>query len=227
MRDRSIRDNARFHIRQSTVLKVDISNFFGSIRYNRVVKLFLEIGYTPEVAVMLAKLCTFANALPQGAPTSPALSNIVSFRLDLRISAYAKRQKIRYTRYADDLTFSGPLVPGALLSFLKMVLAEDSLAVNRSKTRLMQKHQRQQVTGIVLNEGMNAPRNSRRKLRQAAFYIEKYGLDSHLARIQNATQGYSRHLLGKANFALFVNPQDRDAQKLVARLHKIHEEEQS
>lgn len=221
VRGRSIRDNARFHVRQKAVLKLDIRDFFGSISHHRVVALFLSCGYSPEVSVLLARLCTFDDGLPQGAPTSPAISNLICQRVDARIAGYAKSQRVRFTRYADDLTFSGALSVGDIISFVEMVLREEGLELNSTKTRLMERHERQEVTGIVVNDTLNAPREVRRELRQVAHYVEKFGLDSHLQQTRNLKSGFVRHAMGLATFVLFLNPNDRDALRLLEVLRPL------
>lgn len=225
VRGRSIRDNARFHVGQPAVMKLDIRDFFGSIPYVRVRKLFSNLGYSFEVAVLLARLCTFRDGLPQGAPTSPAISNLLSYSLDQRISRYAIRRKIRYTRYADDLTFSGTFNVGELISFVSMVLADDGLELNESKTRFMEHHQQQKVTGVVLNSRMNAPREVRRELRQIVHYVGTFGLDAHLQNTRNARAGFVKHAIGLATYVLFLNPDDRDALRLKELFASLAREE--
>lgn len=211
IRGRSIRENARFHRKQEQVLTLDIKDFFSSIKASRVAAFFKRIGYNKAVSTMLTKLCTLNNHLPQGAPTSPALSNLLSIRMDRRLSAYALKNGIRYTRYADDLTFSGSFNPSSVIRLVRQVLFQDGLELNEDKTRLMLKHKRQEVTGIVVNKKMQAPRPLRRKLRQDIYYIDKYGLDPHMAKTNKERANYVNHLRGIADFILFVNPKDRDA----------------
>ena len=193
------------------VLSLDIENFFGSIRESKVYFFFHKLGYSKQVAMMLTKLCTLDGSLPQGAPTSPALSNLISLRIDRRISGFALKNKIRYTRYADDLAFSGEFDTGSVIRLVSKILNDEGLNINQAKTRLMLPHNQQEVTGIVVNEKMQAPRPVRRNLRKAVHYIEKFGLDSHLDFIRNTRANYLNHLKGIANFILFVNPQDHDA----------------
>jgi len=207
----SIRDNARFHRDQDMILSLDITDFFGSIRFPRIYSIFRRLGYTKSVTTLLANLCVLDGSLPQGAPTSPALSNLVARRLDNRLSGFALKYDLRYTRYADDITFSGNFHPGQIIKFTKRVLQEEGLTLNADKTRLMEKHQRQEVTGVVVNKKAQAPRNVRRSLRQAVYYIEKYGLGSHLEYHDEMRANYVKHLMGIANFVLFLNKEDRDA----------------
>lgn len=207
----SIKHNARFHCNQKMVLKLDIKDFFGSIKSPRIYKLFRGLGYCDTVSFMLTELCTHRRALPQGAPTSPALSNLIARRIDKRLSAYALKLGIRYTRYADDITFSGEFDCNLLIRFTKRVLSENGFVLNEDKTNLMLPHKRQEVTGIVVNKKLQAPREMRRQLRKEIYYISKYGLDSHLAHILLDKANYIEHLRGKAHHILFVNSKDKDA----------------
>lgn len=209
--NRSIRENAYFHRKQELVLSLDIENFFGSIKFGRVFRFFQSLGYTDSLAMLFAKLCTLNGELPQGTPTSPALSNLICTHLDRRLSGFALKHKMRYTRYADDITFSGVFTPSKVIWFVKQVLADEKLKLNESKTRIMQRHQQQEVTGIVVNHRLQAPRKVRRDLRQAIYLIEVFGLDSYLSRESKIRANTVQHLMGIANFILFVNPKDRDA----------------
>jgi RNA-directed DNA polymerase len=146
---------------------------------------------------------------------------LVSLRIDHRLSGYALKNRIRYTRYADDLTFSGEIDVGALINLVIKVLADEGLSLNVKKTRLMLEHNRQEVTGIVVNEKMQAPREVRTKLRQAIYYIEKYGMDSHMEFTSESRANYLNHLRGIANFILFVNPKDTHAKHAIEMLSEI------
>lgn len=213
IKKRSIKDNARFHRNQKFVLSIDVENFFPSIKFNRVYHLFRSIGYSNSVSTILSNLCTLDDCLPQGAPTSPAISNIVCLRLDGRLSGYALRNKIRYTRYADDITFSGTFNPGRVFNLVRMVLTESGFKINSDKTRLMEQHQRQEVTGIVVNKKLQTTKELRRYLRQNIYYIKKYGLESHLSSTNNKKANYLSHLKGVAGFVYFVNNKDLEAKE--------------
>ena len=106
----SISDNVRPHLGKPYVLKTDIHDFFGSVRSPRIRKMFEDMGYPPKIARVLAALCCVHRCLPQGASTSPALSNIISYEMDKKLAALATEYNLVYTRYADDLTFSGCLL---------------------------------------------------------------------------------------------------------------------
>lgn len=218
---KSIRDNARFHRKQPKVLSLDIENFFPSIKAGRIYNLFKRLGYQPRLVHLLTSLCTLNGCLPQGAPTSPALSNLISFRIDKRLSGFALKQKVRYTRYADDITFSGDFDEGKLIKFTRKILVEEGFKLNENKTRLMKQHQRQEVTGIVVNQYFQAPRTTRRELRKSMFYIKKYGIESHMQFLTISRANYIKHLLGIANFILFVNPNDAEVKEYIKYLHNL------
>jgi RNA-directed DNA polymerase len=220
--NRSIQDNAAPHLNQPMVLSLDIQDFFGSIKAVRVYGFYQRIGYSKQVATLLTRLCTLADSLPQGAPTSPMLSNLISLRIDHRLNGYANSQGIQYTRYADDITFSGNLRPAAIIGLVRKVLHDEGLILNEGKTRLMNRHNRQEVTGIIVNlDRIGVRRSLRRDLRKSAYYIEKQGLESHMAAIGNTRTNYPEHLLGTANFVLSVNRDDRDARKAVDIIRKL------
>ncbi len=211
VRNRSIRENARFHISQRIVLTIDLKDFFPSLHIKRVSSAFLKMGYSKPVATLLSNLCCLDGELPQGAPTSPALSNILMSNVDRRISAFARLKGIRYTRYADDMTFSGDFEPGMLVKFVRSVLESLKLRINYNKLRVRRPGQRQEVTGVIVNQKLQAPKEMRKALRQSVYYIKKYGLASHLDKTENRRGNHIYHLLGIANFILFLNPDDREA----------------
>ncbi len=172
----SILDNARPHAGRRVVVGIDLQDFFPSITHRQVRRVFERIGYPYRVANLLANLCTVDGRLPQGAPTSPALSNLVALNLDRRLDGLRRKMKFRYTRYADDLTFSSnhPRLP-ALLPFFKQIIREEGFAVNERKVRVMRAGARQEVTGVVVNEQPNLPREQRRRLRAAVHRLKTQG----------------------------------------------------
>jgi RNA-directed DNA polymerase len=212
VRGRSIKENARFHRGQSNVLKVDIKKFFPSISKAQIYSLFLSIGYTKGVSSILAKLCCINDGLPQGAPTSPALSNILLNAFDYELFQFCQENKVRFTRYADDITFSylDKGLTGKLVEHTVNLLSKQGLVLNHSKTRLMERHQRQEVTGIVVNEKLQVSITLRKELRKTFYFINKYGIDSHIERIGESRKRYIYHIIGMCNFVLFINPHDEE-----------------
>lgn len=203
-------ENLKFHKNQPKVFTLDLENFFPSIKMELVEKVFLELGYSKMVANLLAKLCTRDNALPQGAPTSPYLSNLIFKEADSMIADFCIQRKIRYTRYADDLSFSGDFDENELLDKVTKAVEKLNLRINESKTKLMTPNMRQTVTGIVVNDKPQVAFNKRNELRQAMYYIKKFGFDEHRVYTEIKQANYLEHLLGKINFVLQINPKDTE-----------------
>lgn len=190
---RSTLSNAELHTHSKIVLKLDIRDFFPTITLPRVRGIFRKAGYREQVATLLALLCTESprevveqggqtyyvalgpRCLPQGAPTSPALTNTLCLRLDRRLDGLARRLGWRYTRYADDLTFSlpdghdGPPRLGTLLGSARRVVESEGFSIKASKTVVARRGGRQKVTGLVVNgDGKpRVPRVLRRQIRAA------------------------------------------------------------
>lgn len=222
VRGRSIKLNAKDHVGQRRVLSMDVRNFFGSVRRKRVVSVFLEMGYSSTIAHALTDLTMFREQLPQGAPTSPALSNLVMVRVDETLALFASKRSLRYTRYADDITFSGSFRAIPIIDKVRSALGKVELQLNVRKTRLMCRHQRQEVTGVVVNSKIQAPRELRRQLRQEIYYLRKFGKSGHRPRSSPLHGNRLDHLRGVAEFIRFLNPGDRDAQAAIELLGRYH-----
>ncbi len=166
----SIVENALPHVGQAVVIKLDIRDFFPTTRPDRVDAYFRRVGWDAECAALLTSLTTHDGGLPQGAPTSPRLSNLINFGLDRAIERFVcDARRGTYTRYADDLTISFPLdypkrIRG-VIQFVARRVRHDGYELNRSKVRILRQHQQQRVTGLVVNDRVNVPRRIRRKLR--------------------------------------------------------------
>lgn len=184
---RSIATNAMPHVGKAVVLHFDIKDCFPTIHYGRVRGLLIALGYSYPVAAALAVLMTESPRQPvvaegktyqvpigprvcvQGAPTSPGLCNAILLRLDHRLAGLARKHGFAYTRYADDLTFSGNDTKkiAKLLKLVPQIISEEGFATNTKKTRVMRAGRRQAVTGVVVNKEMGLSRQERRKLRAA------------------------------------------------------------
>jgi RNA-directed DNA polymerase len=185
-RGRSIVTNARVHVRQAVVVRMDLKDFFPATRAKRIRKYFRRIGWNRPAARLLTHLCTFEGGLPQGAPTSPRLSNLVNYRLDARLTGLAARRRLRnlrtgrdagvrdigavYTRYADDLTFSfatdDPADIRYVIRVTRFIVGREGYQLHlHKKLQIRRRHDRQQVTGLVVNDRVNLPRATRRWLR--------------------------------------------------------------
>lgn len=204
----SIKDNARFHRKQKKVLMMDLHDFFGTIHFGRVYSFFSNLGYRKPVAIMLANLCCHDGHLPQGAVTSPKLANLIARDMDYKIWNIVKKDDIRYTRYADDMTFSGDFSEGELIKSIENIVTGFGFKINDKKTKVRKNTQSQQVTGIVVNEKMQVSKKVRKMLRQNAYYVSKYGIDDHMNHIQEQRDYYLYHLIGTASYAHYINPSD-------------------
>ena len=226
---RSVRTNAAPHVGKRVVLRLDIKDFFPSIHFGRVRGLLIALGYGYPVATTLAVLMTEAprqpvmvgdvriyapvgpRACPQGAPTSPGLSNALLVKMDRRLAGLARRHGFAYTRYADDLTFSGDDIAAAhaLRLLAARVVEEEGFAINPDKTRLLHSGGCQTVTGVVVNDVLGLSRQVRRRLRAA---IHQFG-QMHAAG--NADPALLRRLDGKVAYVSMLNA--AQAQRLVSR----------
>lgn len=207
---RTLKHNARFHKKQKVVVTMDIKDFFPSVSISDVTKIFENMGYFHDLSCFLAHLCCLNNVLPQGAPSSPYLSNLRMISLDYKISKYTSQKTIRFTRYADDLTFSGDFNPYFLINDISKMVFNEGFSINPEKTRVARSNARQEVTGIIVNSHMQISKEKRKQIRQQVYYIKKFGLESHLEHINETRANYLNHLLGQINFALFVNPNDKE-----------------
>jgi len=201
--DRGIAQNLHPHLDNHYVLCMDMEDFFGTIRYAQVWQVFHSIGYEGIVAGALTRLCTYDGYLPQGAPTSPALSNLVCIRLDKRLSALCGRNNITYTRYADDLAFSARS-PGRLVQVQRTVVRiveDEDFTVNPRKTRYAGPRRQRRITGLVLRgDSFGISRQQKRQVRAMAH---RY----HTQDMADADRGRLRHQLdGWLAFLRDVDP---------------------
>ena len=193
----SIVDNARAHLGATTIVRLDLTDFFQTITFPRVRGLFESIGYNPGISTVLALLCTDAprrlvsvdgvtshiatggRSLPQGACTSPDLANVIAGTLDRRLSSVAAARGWTYTRYADDLVFSTPdenEPADRLARTVSVICGEEGFAVNRRKTRIMRSPNRQLVTGLLVSDGVRLTRKDLRRIRAFLHRCHAVGL---------------------------------------------------
>jgi retron-type reverse transcriptase len=221
---RSILSNALPHVNQAIVVNLDMENFFPTVNYRRVKGLFRQLGYAEQLATELALLTTEPEVtqvaldgetwfvqedvrfLPQGAPTSPAISNIICRRLDSRLQAMAQKLGFVYTRYADDMTFSSAQPTASVQQLLwrcKQIVQDEGFKIHPEKTRVMRKPQKQEVTGIVVNEKPSVDRKTLKRFRALLFQIAKDGVDGKRwgsGELMASLEGY-------ANFVAMVAPE--------------------
>lgn len=240
-RKRSCATNAKAHLDNGVgpqsenrlhgthVLGMDITDFFPSIKLARVLEIFEQLGripesdlFPPEVAQLFAELATLNGALPQGAPTSPALANLAASNMDCRLNGLANFYRCRYSRYADDLTFSGARHPlSHLRKIVPFIVEREGFRLNKEKTRLLGRHRRQSITGIVVNSGTpNPPRSRYRKLRAIVHNFRKdplgaarraaehhYPFDADGLSDEQLIARFKRQLRGHLAYISSINPE--------------------
>lgn len=219
---RSIVSNATPHVQAAVVVNFDLQDFFPTITHGRLKGLFAKMGYPESVSTILALLCTEPDTdeaeldgekwfigngerhLPQGAPCSPAITNIICYKLDKRLDGLAKKLGFTYTRYADDLTFSSDKTSriNSLMQWVGKIVVEEGFVLHPTKTKIMRPGAKKEVTGIVVNEVMNVDRKTRKKFRAALHQIETKGAERvHWGKSPSIIAS----LEGYANFLLMVN----------------------
>lgn len=203
----SLKDNASVHVGKKIILKLDIKSFFDSISFINVYNSCFPIEYYPlSVGMLLTYLCTLDDHLVQGAPTSAYISNLVMKRFDEEIGRFADAKNIDYTRYSDDMTFSGDFKPSEIITKVRKELAKLGLRLNDNKTVVINSSASQKITGIVVNQKVQVSSNYRRRIRQEVYYIKKYGLNEHLNKLGVAdAKVYLNSLLGRIMFVLQVD----------------------
>lgn len=232
LKGRSCLSHAALHQNKAVVIRMDLQDFFSSIPASRVHALFSRLGYPAGVARLLTGICTHRTPwreltacenheripfsqrqrlnsahLPQGAPTSPALANLCAFRLDLRLDALARSMNATYSRYADDLVFSGERALMAGVHRFHVLVAaialEEGFSLNTRKTRFMRAGERQQITGLVVNRFPNVPRAEYDRLKAMLHNCIVQGVDE---QNREGLPDFRAHLSGKVSYVASVNP---------------------
>ena len=173
---RGIVGNAQVHVGQAVVVNADVSQCFASVRWPLVLAALrrdLSATLGPVALSLLCDVCTAQGALPTGAPTSPALLNRVLLKTDEVLAEAAFKRGVRYTRYADDLTFSGEDGAVEMLAIARRTLSQIGLVLDGRKTNIFRRGRRQMVTGLVVNDQVSVPRRIRRRLRAAVHRVEQ------------------------------------------------------
>jgi retron-type reverse transcriptase len=240
VKGRSIRSNALPHVDRHVLVNADLKDFFPTITFDRVRGALQQLGYAPAAATILALLCTEAprrtveyagrkfhvatgpRALPQGACTSPALSNLIARRLDSRLAGIAAKLGWQYTRYADDLSFSADAAAapetkiGYLLARIRHIAQDEGFAVNEKKTRVLKRSTAMSVTGIVVNTRPGVRRREVRRLRAILHNARRQGLAAQNRRNEPHFQA---QLAGQIAFVKMVNPDQ--ARKLIDAMEAL------
>jgi hypothetical protein len=219
-RGRSVRTGAEPHVGKAVLPRLDLQDFFPTVTFGRVRGLLIALGYGYVVATVLAVLMTEAERQPvqvdgnvfhvpvgqrqcvQGAPTSPGLCNAIALRLDRRLAGLARSLGFVYTRYADDLTFSGDRAGhvNVLREKATRIIREEGFAVNEAKTRVLRKGRCQRVTGVVVNQVLGLSRRERRRLRAMIHQLRPN------LQVGPADPSCVAHLRGKLGYLAMLNP---------------------
>lgn len=176
----NILSNARFHTNMKHILCLDIKNFYPSITVEMIDRVFkLQFSWMSEKhRLILLNLLTFEGHLPQGAPSSPIIGNIVFAHTDVGLFKYAEKSNLTYSRYVDDLTFSAnEFIDPYVIKELEVVIQNNGFKLNPNKTRFNSKSKRQMITGIVVNQKANIKKESYKKLRAILHCINKDGIN--------------------------------------------------
>jgi len=238
LKERSIVSNAKPHIGQDVVVNFDFKDFFPTLTFNRVRGAFRSLGYSGQVATILACLCTEPEVdevkmenkifyihsgerhLPQGAPTSPMLTNIICYKLDKRNEGMAQNLGFAYTRYADDMSFSASGESKEnlqkLIYSVRAISKAEGFNLHPDKLRIMRKGSRQEVTGIVVNNKAGINRNHLRKFRALLHQIEK---DGPKGKQWGSSPNLAEAVWGYANFVYMVKPEQ--GKKLLDKVKKL------
>lgn len=210
VKGKSIVTNAQCHIGKSEIACIDIKDFFPSITDSQIKDVFINLGYSESISKTLTALTTFEHRLPQGAPTSPTLSNIVMEPLDSEILEYAEKNGLVYSRYADDITISGDQNIRKHIEEVIGIVERYNFIVNKNKTHIMNSSTGKKITGLSVDSSVKVPLRYKRKLRQEIYYCKKHGISFHLKNCKNRNEKYinfAGYLYGKAYFIKMVEPQ--------------------
>lgn len=193
VKGKNIKTNAIMHCNKRWIVNIDLKDFFSSIHFGRVLGVFKSkpFEFNDKVATLLAQICCFDGKLPQGAPTSPIISNYVCRNLDNNLLNYAKKNKLTYSRYADDITFSTNMssLPENLGKIsedhelrlsdeLLEIITNNNFAVNSTKVHYANRNNRQEVTGLIVNKKVNIKRTYIRRIRAMLHAWQKFGLSN-------------------------------------------------
>mgnify|MGYP006271252403 CR=1 FL=1 len=228
---KSIVTNAKAHTRKQYILNIDLKNFFPSINFGRVRGMFMALPYqlNPEVATVIAQICCHDNYIPQGAPTSPIISNMICAKLDSQLQKLAKKYRCTYTRYADDITFSRNCKfpedlayvltiedsPKVILGeVINSIIKENNFEINELKIRIKTQKEHQEVTGITVNQFPNLDRRYVRKIRAMLHAWDKFGLRSAELEFLKKYSLKSKHFL---DYELLPSKQKQSYFKQVVR----------
>lgn len=204
---RSILTNALPHSGHDWLINLDLKNFFHTVTLDMVKAYFNSLGYEDEVAKTLTALCTLKYRLPQGAPTSPMLSNLIAAKMDAEMMAYCRERGIIYTRYADDLTFSANnnvKIPD--VKELYDIIFKNGFVVNRQKTKIRYRGCKKDVTGLTVTSGVHVSKKYRKEVWRELYFCKKFGVYEHYKQMGTDKGLYQAWLRGRIMFIRQIDP---------------------
>ena len=201
---KSIQNNALPHVQSKIIINFDLKDFFPSVSFQRVLGVYLNLGYVYPVALLLTKLSCHNERIPQGSPTSPAICNILCRKLDRRLGGLAHKLGFQYTRYADDITFSGERFIDGMINSVKKIVNDEGFQLNDRKTKVIRAGKSQKVTGLVVNQRVNIPRPYYRRIRAMIHNCLRFGPNSQTAQELSA---FKAQLYGHAHYVNSINPE--------------------
>lgn len=209
----SIAQNAFPHQGKELIIKFDLKDFFDHITQDKVFGMFKILGFNESVAIDLARICCVESVqrygksyrknavIPQGAPTSPTISNFLASRMDIRLNGYALKNGFSYTRYADDLTFSGPVSKKLKKSVIENIIKKEGFLVNNKKTTYVTSSNNQLVTGINVNHHACVPKKFRKNIHTHLHNCLRFGPYANLERLHSSDKiNYNGWLLGNIHY---------------------------
>jgi RNA-directed DNA polymerase len=198
-------DNARHHVGKVELLKLDLEDFFGHIKEDSVTLIFESLGYSNKLSKQLSKICCINGCLPQGACTSPVLSNLILREMDLDLSTISIENKFKYSRYADDIFFSADVISKEVINEIRNIIKSYGFVVNEKKVRHIVGNKRKVITGLCVdNSRVRVTKRDRREFRKIAYYLLKNGISQFNGDKGELSPLYIDQVIGKAQYILNV-----------------------
>jgi RNA-directed DNA polymerase len=218
-------ENAKRHVGAKELLKIDLVDFFDHIKFSVIKAIFTDCGYSEKVSHQLTRLCTFWGLLPQGAPTSPSISNIVFLELDNIFQSISNEHGLIYTRYADDLCFSGYAISDEFYTHVKVEIESKGFVINKDKSGVVRGNQRKLITGLVVSDnGVRVPKKMRREYRKQSHYLAKNGIDQFNGSLGVLNPLYIDEVIGKGQYIISVEPDNAYVKESLHVLLKLKSE---
>lgn len=219
VKGRSIIGNAKCHVGSKELLKLDLVNFFKHISEHSVSQIFTQVGYTQKLSLQFAKICCVDGSLPQGASTSPVLSNLVLKDLDYNLVKISKKYNLNYSRYADDLTFSGNSISNEAKEDIRYSIKSFDFIVNEKKFRHLVGDKRKIVTGLCVNGlEVRVPKRDRREFRKSSHYLLINGYRQFNGDKGELSPLYIDKIIGKGQYILNVEPMNKYVKETLNKL---------